>query len=555
VKRWILALPVVLLALSCGREAVRPVTPLPADDKPQEGGTLISRLDSDITSLNPVTGTTALDKRVSGFLFTPLIALDQSLRPIPGLADKWEVSTDGKVYTFHLDPHATHEDHTPVTAADVLFTMRKIVDPNTESPELAGMFEGIDWTKTKAIDDHTVSVAFQQARAAQIYAFNLSIVAEHAYSKGDFRTDWTSRAIGNGPYRLVRRVPGEEVLIERREDYWGKRPYLLRILFKVITDDQTAWSAAKRGDIDDTTMTSDIWKLEGENPAIQRLIDIHRFYYLNYNYIPWNLKDPVLSDKRIRMALAMSLDRRSIIANLFHGTARVMTGPFTPDQFGYNPAVPAIEYDPDGALKLFQATGWRDSDGDGILDKNGKPFKLEMLIAPGNGGSIPFVQVYQNQLKQIGVQLDVVPLDFSVMIQRIFKGQYQCAYLSWDLDPDPDLYPMFHSSQIPPRGSNFVFYSNPEVDKLIVNARGEMDESKRLEMFQRLHAILAEDQPYLWALQSSTKWAVNRRVKNVKESKGWGLFGWYPGPLEWWIPIEEQRIRGPQRGAATTTRK
>jgi len=232
-----------------------------------------------------------------------------------------------------------------------------------------------------------------------------------------------------------------------------------------------------------------------------------------------------------------------------------MPAPFPPTQFGYNPAVSAIEYDPDGALKLFQATGWRDSDGDGILDKDGKPFKLEMLIAPGNGGSIPFVQVYQNQLKQIGVQLDVVPLDFSVMIQRIFKGQYQCAYLSWDLDPDPDLYPIFHSSQIPPRGSNFVFYSNPEVDKLIVNSRGEMDDSKRLEMFQRLHAILAEDQPYLWALQSSIKWAVNRRVKNVKESKGWGLFGWDPGPLEWWIPSEEQRMRGPQRGAATTTCK
>ena len=535
------------LALGCGREtAYRASSPAgPSDDTPQEGGTLVRRLEGDVTSLNPISGSSRYEAEVTWFLFTPLLQLDQELNLIPGLAEKWEISTDGRLYTFHLNPRATFEGGVPVRAADVLFTLRKIVDPTSEAPQLAGAFEGIDWSHTAAVDDHTVTVAFNQPRAGQVFAFVLDVLPEHIYSKGDFKTGYATRAVGNGPYRLVRRVPDKEILLERREDYWGPRPYLRRILFKIVVDDNTAWNAMKRGELDDTLVTSDQWQLEGNTPQVQRVMDIRRFYTLSYNCIPWNNRDPILSDKRVRRALAMCLDRKSIIANIFHGTARVMTGPFTPDQWAYNPNVPAIEYDPEGALKLFQQAGWGDSDGDGILDKGGKPLQIEMLVAAGTSATVPFVQVYQSELKQIGVELKVLSVDPAVMIQRILKGNYQAAYMGWDIDPDPGgiLFPMFHSSQFPPAGENIVFYANAEVDQLLVDGRQEMNRSRRMAIYQHLHEILAADQPYFWTMQVSAKWAVSRRIHNVKESKGFGLYDWFPGPLEWWIPADQQRQR------------
>ena len=109
-----------------------------------------------------------------------------------------------------------------------------------------------------------------------------------------------------------------------------------------------------------------------------------------------------------------------------------------------------------------------------------------------------------------------------------------------DLGPDPDPFPLFHSSQIPPHGQNFVFYSNPEADRLMEEGRRELDQSKRTTIYHQLHALLADDQPYTWTVQVSSKWAINKRVHNVKESRGWGLFKWYPGELDWWIPANQR---------------
>ncbi|MEO6487996.1 MAG: hypothetical protein ABIO78_08670, partial [Thermoanaerobaculia bacterium] len=144
-------------------------------------------------------------------------------------------------------------------------------------------------------------------------------------------------------------------------------------------------------------------------------------------------------------------------------------------------------------------------------------------------------QSFQATLKQVGVQMDVVTLDGAAAIQRILAGNYQATYLSWDLDADPDPFPLFHSSQFPPRGSNFVYYASAAADQLIEQGRRELDIDKRKEIYQKLHLLLAEDQPYTWVTQPSLKWVVSQRVHGVKISKGWGLFIWYPGQFDWWV--------------------
>ena len=533
-------LVLLLLSAACGgeRRVARPVGQAASDDEtPQDGGTIVRRLQADVSTLNPILATTKYDHYVAFYLFTPLLQYDANLDVAPGLADKWEVSKDGKEYTFHLNPTATFSDGAPVRAGDVLFTLKKVIDPATEAPQITGQFDTADLKRTRILDDHTIVIAFREALAPQLSWFpSLRILPEHVYSRGDFKSDSALRAVGSGPYRLVRRVPGEEIVLERRPDYWGPKPWLKTILFKVITDDNTAWNAIQHGDIDETIMRSDDWTAASRRPELQKSIDFRRFYQLSYNFIPWNTRDALLSDKRVRRALAACIDLESIINNLYHGTARAMNGPFTPDQWAYNSEVPVIKYNPEEAKRTLNSLGWLDTDGDGLLDRNHKPFRLEMLVIGGNPSSNTFAQLFQSELKKIGVDLKVTALDGNAFMNRLLTGNFQVALLNWDLDPDPDPYVLFHSSQIPPHGYNFVYYSNPEADRLIEAGHRELDHGKRVVIYRQLHALLAEDQPYTWTVQVSTKWAINRRIHNVKESKGWGLFNWVPGELDWWIP-------------------
>jgi peptide/nickel transport system substrate-binding protein len=539
-NRPLLAL-LVVLCVACQRTeqpiADTPKAPVPIDDtRPQDGGTLLRRLDLDVVTLNPVSAASKYDRYVTNYLFTPLIYLDKNLQPIPGLADSWDISDDGLTYRFELNEKATFSDGTPVRASDVVFTLARIIDPASESVQTAGSFDTIDMTKTKAVDEHTVDVVFKQPLATQLVHFNdVLVVPEHVYSIGNFRNDWAARAVGSGPYKLVRRVPGKEVVIERRKDYWADRPHIQTIVFKLVADHGTAFNALKRGELDETTVPSDTWMRERNNPQVTRAIDFQRFYTLNYNYIAWNNRNPLLSDKRVRRAMSMCIPIDALIQDIYHGTARAMSGPFTPDEWAYNPTVQVIRYDPDGAKALLTAAGWSDHNADGVLDKDGKPFRFELLIMVGSATAKQIAQMIQAELKKIGVQVDIVTMDGAMAIQRILKGNYQAAYLAWELDSDPDPYALFHSSQTPGHGNNFVYYANPEADRLMEAARRELDLTRRKDLYWQLHQVLAEDQPYTWVIQVSAKWGLNKRLHNVQPSRGYGYYLWYPGELGWWI--------------------
>ncbi len=542
------------MSLACGREQVAPATGTAttastsiADDTPQDGGTLYRRLEVELSSLNPVCFSSKYDRYPAQYLFTPILYLDQSLRPMPGLAKSWEISDDGKLYTFELNEKATFSDGKPVLASDVLFTLHKILDPKSEAVQIVGGFEHLDLANTKIIDEHTIQIAFKQVLAAQLIRFgDVYVIPEHVYSKGNFRNDYNDTAIGSGPYRLVRRVPGKEIVVERRPDYWGERPHIQTIVFKFIGDHNTAWNAVKLGEVDETIVASDTWQRERTNPSYARYLEFTRFYTLSYNYIAWNNRSPVLSDKRMRRALAMTIPMDAVIQDLYHGTARAMTGPFTPDQYAYNPTVAPIRYDPDGAKRELASMGWLDTNGDGILDKNGRPLHISLMMMSGSATTKQFGQALQDEMKRIGIDLELLMLEGATVIQRLIAGNYEAAYLGWDLDPDPDPHALFSSTQVPPRGQNFVFFSNLEADRIIDSARQEMDLSKRKELYWRLHELLVDEQPYTWTVQVSSKWAINKRVRGVATSRGYGLFLWYPGELGWWIAKDAPPV--PNRG-------
>lgn len=520
------------LALSCARETPQPPPPpppAPAAPEPVDGGRLVRRLETDVRSLNYLLQTTEDERQVLALIYDPLIEFDQTLSPIPATAASWEVLDDGRTYQFRLDPRATFSDGTPVRASDVVFTLNTILD--ADSVQFESYFEDLDREQTKAIDEKTVRVTFKEARAGRLLSFNIGVMPEHVYAEGDFAK--TTKVVGNGPYVLARRGRDGTILLERRDDYWRDKPGISSVLFRPIKDDAVAWNAIRKGDVDVTRVNNDTWVRVKDDPAVTADIAFHDVYKLAWNGIAWNLSDPLLADARVRHALAMSFDRNAIIDALYHGQARPVTGPFTPDSWAANPEVAPIQFNPAAAKALLGGAGWRDSDADGVLDRDGEKLGLKLLIAAGSDASRDHAQVFQESLRKVGVALDIVPLDEAAFYDTVFKRNYQAAYLAWVNDPDPDPFSLFHSSQIAPDGMNVGGYADEEADQLIERARTQLDRQQRADLYHQLHALIARDQPYLFTVQVGEKWAVRKRVQNVQVAPGVGLFLWYPGQRGW----------------------
>ncbi|HYC61633.1 MAG TPA: ABC transporter substrate-binding protein [Thermoanaerobaculia bacterium] len=531
--RRAVVLLIILLGSACTRETPQPPPPAPpkkAAVETRDGGRLVRRLEGDVKSLNYLMQSTEDERQVLSLIYDPLIDLDQNLNPIPGVAARWEVLDSGKTYVLHLDPRANFSDGTPVRASDVVFTLSKIFD--AQSIQFGPWFEGLDRERTKAIDERTVRVVFTEAHAGRVHSFNISVLPEHVYANENLTK--TTKVVGTGPYVFKRRERDRSIVLERRENYWREKPAITSVLFRLIADNNVAWQAMQRGDIDVARIDNDTWARVKDDPAVQQKVEFHTVWQLGYHGIVWNLSDPLLGDARVRRALAMSFDRQTVIDKLYHGQARAVTGPFTHDQRENNPQAVGIDFNPTAASALLASAGWRDSDADGVLDRDGKPFALTLLIVAGSTTSRGQAQVFQDALGRIGVKLEIKPLDEAAFYDLVLQRNYQSALVAWVNEPDPDPSDLFHSKGLVD-GMNVTGYKSEEADQLMDRAARELDPARRVEIYHQLHDVLARDQPYLWMLQVAEKWAVNRRVQNVRVAKGYGLFHWYPDSHAWWL--------------------
>ena len=532
---WVL---LVLLAVACDRETPAPPPP-PAptttqatDTGPRVGGRLVRRLESDVNTLNPLLQNTEDERQVLQYLFDPMLDFNQELEPIPGAIAKWEILDGGKTYVLHIDPRAKFSDGQPVTAVDLIYTLETV--GKGESPQFSSYFDSLDLEKTQAVDDRTVRVAFREARVPQLVSFALiPVLPKHVYSKGKF--DQVRAVVGNGPYVLERRESGKSIYLKRNPNYWRDKPYIDNVVFRVIEDDTVAWNALRRGDVHVARLNNDAWVRVKDDPEVQKRVVFHDRYELMYNCLPWNLKDPLFQDARVRRALAMAYDVNTVIQRIYHGHARAISGPFPPDSWAYNQNIHPIAFNPQGAAALLASAGWVDSDKDGVLDREGKKFAFELLIPAGSAVSSDQSQIYQDALKRIGVQMTIRSAEGAAFFDRILKSDYQAALMAWTIDPDPDPFGLYHSTQLPPAGLNIVHYDNPEADRLLERGRTEFDRGRRTEIYHQFHELVAADQPYLFMMQVGMKWGVDRRVQNVRTAKGVGLFLWNPGPFGWWL--------------------
>jgi peptide/nickel transport system substrate-binding protein len=551
VKRPLLAILLVLLGACRAREdAVRGIpgvaptstaAPAPAlgfldesrEGTPVDGGVLRRRLVGEPATLNSVLQTGLPEQQVLQYVSRQLLDFDARLELAPGLAEKWELSDDGREYRFTLRPDANWEDGSAVTSADAVFTIRQILNPKIPSPVFKPLFA--DAEVVEAIDAKSFRVRFRSRDALHAYAFALPLLPEKRYVGRPFLKVRENRApLSNGPYRFVRWKTQESIELERNPGWSGTRGHFDRILFRIVPENAVAYRGLLEGSLDETQIDQSLKDRSAADRRFEECCRVVEFYNLDYNYIALNNLSPLFADVRVRQAMTMLLDRPSIVRGLYRGSARIISGPWAPDSPAYDPSVTPLPFDPRAAGELLEQAGWRDTNGNGTRDRGGRELEFDLLLSAGSTAARQLDEVFAAELARAGIRARVRPMEWAAFVERIDAGDYEAASDAWAAsDGNPDPYPYWHSSQVPPAGVNIAFYSNPAADRLMEEARRELDSVKRREIYHRLHRIFRDDAPVVFVVNASQKYAFRGRVRGLVTSP-LGLYGFWPGPLSWW---------------------
>ena len=500
---------------------------------PVEGGILRRRLVGEPATLNAVLQSSLPEQQVLQYLARQLLDFDARLLLVPGLAERWEVSEDGREYRFFLRPREVWEDGSAVTSADAVFTIRQITDPKIPSPVFKPLFDDLELVE--ATSPTSFRARFRNRDALHAYAFAMPLLPERRFSGRPFAKARENRApLSNGPYRLSSWKTQDAIELERNPRWSGPPAHFDRIVFRIVPEEAVAYRALVEGTLDETWIDQSLKERSARDRRFGACCRTVEFYNLDYNYIALNNRSPLFSDSRVRRAMTMLLDRPSIVRNLYHGSARIISGPWAPDSPAYDAAVTPLPFDPSAAAELLDSAGWRDTNGDGTRDRNGREFEFDLLSSAGAKTGSEIDQVFAAELARVGIRARVRPLEWATFVERIDRGDYQAASLaSAASDANPDPFPYWNSSQFPPRGVNNVFYSNAAADRLMEDARRELDPGKRRDIYHRLHRIFRDDPPVVFIANASQKYAFRRRVRGLVTSP-LGLYGFWPGPLAWW---------------------
>jgi peptide/nickel transport system substrate-binding protein len=469
------------------------VTPAPMPTGPRQGGTLMVPLTADV-NFNSILATGPNDSYIQATLFNGLVRVDKgTMEPSPDLAESWGVSEDGLTWTFHLRKDVKWHDGEPFTAEDVKFHYDKgIFDKDVNSHIRSAL---LDVNAVEVVDDYTVQFILKAPFVALLahlaeYQF---IVPKHALEGKDLNTyeEFNKKnPVGTGPYKLKEAIAGDHYTVVANEDYFGGRPYIDSIVFKVVPDPNVRVAQLKTGEVDLAVITpANLAALAADHGILLDYVDKLQFYgvYLN------NARSP-FDDARVRRAMIYGLDRQAIINAVSNGTWTMPTGPIHPRiTWAYNPDVPVIPYDPDKAKELLAEAGWTDSDGDGILDKDGQPctFTLTVDNDPVRNQSAVIAQQYYKAL-EMDVELEV--LEWGTLVkERYFPHDYDTMVIYAVMSPDPDQRVWF-ATDAPDNRWN---YSNPEVDKLLAEGGKESDKKRRQEIYYRYQEIMAFEDPPL----------------------------------------------------------
>lgn len=504
---------------------------------PAYGDIIVEGAIGDASNLIPILASDSASHNISGLIYNGLVKYDKDIRIVGDLAESWDISENGLVITFHLRKGVKWHDGHPFTAEDVLYTYRVTIDPKTPTA-YAGDFMKVK--KAEVIDPYTFRVTYDQPFAPALSSWGASILPKHLLEGKDItKSALARRPIGTGPYRFKEWITGQKIVLTANPDYFEGRPYINAYVLRIIPDMATMFLELRAQGIDRMDLTPLQYTRQTENRFFSRNFQKFRYTSFSYTYLGYNLQDQLFSDRRVRQAITYAINREEIIRGVLLGLGTVATGPFKPGTWAHNPAVKAYPYDPQKARELLAAAGWRDTDGDGILDRNGKPFAFELITNQGNEVRRKTAEIIQKRLAEVGISVKIRIIEWAAFVKEfINKRRFEATVLGWTVPMDPDLYDVWHSSKTGPEELNFISYKNEELDALLEKGRSTFDIEERKKAYYRIQEILAEDQPYTFLYVPEALPIVHARFRGIQPAPvgiGYDFIRWY-------VPKEEQRF-------------
>jgi peptide/nickel transport system substrate-binding protein len=501
------------------------------------GGTYINAEITDIQTIHPLFAEDGPSLGAVGRIYDSLTGSDiRTGGPAPtGLADYWEIAADGVTYTFHLNQDAKWHDGTDVSADDVQFSLDALANPEVGSSYSQTFLDSTEsW---RVIDEHTFEVVAREPRYTFLYDLVAWIIPKHVWENvpvADWRTDGgatgqdPTRVVGSGSFKFQEWVQGSSITFVRNDDYYDKLPYLDSIVTRIWPDQTAVVNALLNGEIDSAGVpppdASTVEATEG--------LDITVYPTRGFTFYATNLdaeKSQLFLDQGVRQALMFGLDRQSIVDNIRLGYGEVAQG--TQPVISYAYAPDRIEtpytYDPERARELLAGAGWTDTDGDGIVDKDGQPFAFEAIYPSGIPEHEQTLAYMQDAWRQIGIDMTPRAMEFASLIDVITGDRnFDMAYLlfNWDATFIQDA--MFGCDQVPPGGFNFGSYCNEGLDELFAESKRTFDEAARTEMMIEASNIVNEELPIAVLHFGEAIGGYREELQNFEPSS-WGIDSTY----------------------------
>lgn len=485
-----------------------------AQGEPQRGGTFDMAVISSPLSYPLLQRSNLSDVLYQKLLFDGLVRYSlEDLSPSPALAESWDISEDGTVYTFNLREGVTWHDGEPFTADDVKFTMDLVLNPDIPSSASAYYRSVID--EVAVIDDHTVEFRLTGPVPDLLtqLGYNFFMLPEHVLSQYSAEElvdaeEFSANPIGTGAFRHSENLPGQYTRVDRNEDYWDGAPYLDSVVMRVIPDGNTQVAQLRSGTLDFAAITEPQVAGVESDPNI----NVRFVPQVNYHYFALNLDNPLFQDVRVRQAMMYALDRESIIENALLGRGEPALHAVSPILSAFNEDVMTYPYDPERANELLDEAGW-EMGPDGVRVKDGQRFTFELLVDRGNVTREQEALIAQDNWRAVGLDPQYQFGEFATVVSRYREGDYTSRITYWITPPSEDIYNYWHSEG----SSNYTNYSNPELDALLEKGRVTVDPAERQAIYNEVQAILAEDVPALWLVYPSEVQALRTSVQNFPE--------------------------------------
>jgi len=503
------------LLAACGDNKQTPGPNFNQVETPISGGSLISAMTSEPSGLIYMVAGESASAEIASNIFNSLLRYDARLDLAGELAESWQVSQDNKTITFKLKPNLTWADGKPLTSADILFTWHLVIDEKTRSP-YASDFQLVK--KAETPDALTFKITYEQAYAPALDSWaGLQILPKHLLEAKDIHTTAFARnPVGSSYYKLDKWTHSEHIRLSRNPSSVLGPAHIDKLVTRIIPDNSAQFLELMADNID--RMGLDPIKFSRIIPArpdLQKKLNLYKELGNSYTYMGFNLKHKPFNDVRVRQAINYAIDKQEIIDGVYLGLGINIASPYKPGTRWSNPDLQPYAYNPIKAKTLLKEAGFADTNGDGILERDGKPFAFE-IVTNQNKEREKSAVLIQRRLKSVGIDVKIRAIEWASFISRFIKtGDFDVVLLGWGLGLDPDQFNIWHSSQQAPGQFNFIGYNNLTVDKLLEQGRTELNPDKRQKIYHEFAKVLLEDSPIIYLSAGYGLTAMHKRIQGI----------------------------------------